>query len=54
LGDKLNSARYNCNQCHVTQTNATLDVKNNFKADFRSEDAKKKSNLNDVINEGVK
>jgi len=54
LGDNLNSARFNCNQCHVTQTNATLDVKNNFKADFRNEADKKKSNLNDVITEGVK
>jgi len=54
LGDKLNHARYNCNQCHVTQTNATLDVKNNFKADFRNDSDKNKSNLNDVITEGVK
>ncbi len=30
LGGKLSSARYNCNQCHATQTNAKLVVKNNF------------------------
>ncbi len=54
LGENLNKARYNCEQCHVTQTNATLDVKNNFKAEFRDENAKKKSNLKDVITEGVK
>jgi len=51
---KLNKARYNCEQCHVTQTNATLDVKNTFTAEFRNEGDKSKSNLKDKIREGVK
>ena len=51
---KLNSARYNCTQCHVIQTNAKLDVTNTFKADFRNPGDKNKSDLKENIDEGVK
>jgi len=49
----LYQGRFNCSQCHVPQSNAKLLVKNNFKPDYQSEDAKKKSNLLDVLNAGV-
>ncbi len=51
---KLNSARYNCTQCHVIQTNAKLDVSNTFKAEFRNPADKTKSDLKENIDEGVK
>ncbi len=53
LNDKLNSARYNCNQCHVALTNATVVIKNNFTPEFRDEQGKSKSNLDKTITEGV-
>lgn len=54
LGEKLANTRYNCSQCHVPQANITIVLKNNFEADFRSEDLKNKSNFADVVGEGVK
>lgn len=51
---ELVDTRYNCNLCHTPQSNATPVVKNNFKPDFRDELSKKKSNLLDVLDEGVK
>lgn len=54
LKEKLNSARYNCSQCHVPQTNVTVVLKNEFQADFRNENDSKTSNLHENINEGVK
>jgi len=50
----LNMARFNCSQCHVPQANAKPLVKNNFKPEFTDDKLKHKSNLIDVINEGVK
>ncbi|PAF48222.1 nitrate reductase [Helicobacter sp. 12S02232-10] len=54
IKDGIAESRYNCTQCHVPQANAKPLVKNSFKPDFTSEGAKSKSNLLDVINEGVK
>lgn len=54
LGDKLANTRYNCSQCHVPQANITVELKNNFQADFRNEELKSKSNFADVVDEGVK
>lgn len=54
LGDKLSNTRYNCSQCHVPQANITVELKNNFQADFRNEELKKKSNFSEVVDEGVK
>ena len=49
----LYQGRFNCSQCHVPQANVKPLVKNNFKPDYQSESAKKKSNLLDVLNKGV-
>lgn len=53
LGDKLNSAYFNCNQCHVPQANVTVDIKNRFETVFRSLDSKSKSNLLENRTEGI-
>jgi len=50
---KLYQGRFNCSQCHVPQANIKPLVKNTFKPDYRNADDKHKSNLLDVINEGV-
>jgi cytochrome c-type protein NapB len=52
--EKLNPARYNCSQCHVPQANVKPLVGNTFQPDFSSKDLMEKSNLIDVIGEGVK
>ena len=54
LKGKLNMARFNCTQCHVTQANVDLAVENTFKAVYRKSDLNSKSNLSDNIAEGVK
>ena len=54
LGNHLSNARYNCSQCHVPQAYTTVILKNNFKADFREDALKNKSNFADVLEEGVK
>ena len=54
LQGKLNMARYNCTQCHVTQANVDLAVENTFRAVYRKSDLSAKSNLSDNITEGVK
>ncbi len=51
---KLNPARFNCSQCHVPQANVKPLVENTFKPEFSDEKLKSKSNLLDVINQGVK
>jgi len=51
--DKLYQGRYNCSQCHAPQANIKPLVKNNFTPDFKDPKLKKKSNLLDVLNEGV-
>jgi cytochrome c-type protein NapB len=52
--DKLNQARFNCSQCHVPQANVKPLVENTFQPEFSDPALKGKSNLLDVINEGVK
>ncbi|PAF44434.1 nitrate reductase [Helicobacter sp. 11S02596-1] len=52
--DGIDPSRYNCTQCHVPQANAKPLVNNAFQPDFTNQNAKVKSNLMDVINEGVK
>ncbi len=54
LGAELNMARYNCTQCHVSQTNITIDIENYFMPDFRNSSSKNSSNLSKNIGEGVK
>ncbi len=50
----LSMARFNCTQCHVPQANVKPLVKNNFTPDFEDKKLKEKSNLIDVIKQGVK
>lgn len=49
----LHPGRFNCSQCHAPQANVPLAVANDFQPEFRSGGANKKSNLIDVLNEGV-
>lgn len=53
-GDSLEGARFNCSQCHAPQSTTTEAPANNFTPEFRSEGLNGKSNLIDVINDGVK
>jgi cytochrome c-type protein NapB len=54
LGKKLDGDRYNCMQCHVIQTEVSPAVRNLFKGEFRDEKGRYRSNLIDILNEGVK
>ena len=54
LDGKLSDDRFNCTTCHVPQANVKPRVKNNFKPEYRDENATKRSNLLDVLNEGVR
>ncbi len=53
LHGELDGGRYNCMQCHVVQTELTPAVQNLFKGDFRDEEGRYRSNLMEVLNEGV-
>ncbi|WP_050854970.1 nitrate reductase cytochrome c-type subunit [Helicobacter cetorum] len=50
----VSDARYNCTQCHVPQANAKPLVKNSFKPDFTKKSLEYRSDLMEVINQGVK
>ncbi|MCR6590893.1 periplasmic nitrate reductase, small subunit, cytochrome c-type protein [Campylobacter insulaenigrae] len=52
--DMVSEARFNCTQCHVPQSDAKPLVNNTFEAKFKNEESKKRSNLLDVLNEGVR
>ena len=55
LAGKLDDERYNCTTCHVEQQNGVTQlVGNKFKPDFRDKNGSHKSNLLDVLNDGVK
>jgi len=49
----LYQGRYNCTQCHAPQAQIAPIVKNTFQPDFRKSSERKRSNLLDVMNEGV-
>lgn len=51
---QLSGTRFNCSQCHAPQSMVTEAPANEFKSEFRKENSANKSNLIDVINEGVK
>lgn len=53
-GDVISDTRFNCTQCHVPQSDAKPLVGNSFKPEFTDEKLKNKSDLIDVMNEGVK
>lgn len=52
LDGALSQERFNCTACHVTQADAKPLVKNNFKAEFRNKEGKKRSNLAEVLHQG--
>jgi cytochrome c-type protein NapB len=54
LRGKLDGARFNCLQCHVVQNILTPAVANVFKGDFRDNQGRYRSNLLNILNEGVK
>jgi len=54
MGANYNLARYNCTQCHAPQANTTVFIDNQFNPLFRSEGDAKKTNLSEIIDEGVK
>ncbi len=49
----LYQGRFNCSQCHAPQSKTKPLVDNTFTPDFKDASLKGKSNLIDVINEGV-
>ena len=50
---EMDETRFNCVICHATQVNAAPLVVNKFAPDFRQENGSTKSNLLDIVNEGV-
>ncbi len=52
--DHFNDAMFYCSQCHVPQTEVTVEIANVFDPDYRSGREKSKSNLKDNIGEGVR
>ena len=53
LKGEMDETRFNCVICHATQVNAAPLVVNKFAPDFRQENGSTKSNLLDIVNEGV-
>lgn len=53
LEGNIDSARFNCMQCHVIQTKVSPAVENLFKGEFRDEKSRYRSNLLEILNEGV-
>ncbi len=51
--DEPNHAYFNCSQCHVPQTQVTINIENLFTPEFREEHGLEKSNLNDNLEEGI-
>jgi len=51
--DHLYQGRFNCSQCHAPQSDIKPLVGNSFTPDYKTKDGAKRSNLIDVINEGV-
>jgi cytochrome c-type protein NapB len=49
----LNTAYYNCSQCHAPQADVSIDIKNLFTREFREQFGIKESNLQDNIGDGV-
>lgn len=49
----VSSDRFNCSQCHVPQTENEPLVKNEFNPEFRDKNGNSKSNLVDILDEGV-
>lgn len=54
LGGQLSNARFNCSQCHAPQVDRDPAVQNRFSAAWRTREGMEKSNLMQVIKEGVR
>jgi len=52
--DHLYQGRYNCSQCHAPQANVKTAVGNTFKPDGMTDEFKTKSNLANMMDDGVK
>ena len=50
---ELAGANYHCTQCHAPQANTTELVENTFSPYYRAKEQKERSNLLDILNEGV-
>jgi len=50
----FNGAFFNCSQCHVPQTNVTVEIPNVFDPDYRTNTDKTQSNLKENMDEGVR
>ncbi|MBE2984882.1 nitrate reductase cytochrome c-type subunit [Campylobacter sp. RM9344] len=50
----LHDERFNCTTCHVSQADVKVPIKNNFTPEFRDANGSAKSNLLDILNEGVR
>lgn len=53
LKNKLDGDRYNCMQCHVIQNRISPPIANLFQGEFRDEGGRYRSNLINILNEGV-
>jgi cytochrome c-type protein NapB len=53
LRGDLDGGRVNCMQCHVIQNILTPAVESIFKGEFRDEKGRYRSNLLNILNEGV-
>ncbi|MEN8202056.1 MAG: nitrate reductase cytochrome c-type subunit [Bacteroidota bacterium] len=51
--DEPGHAYFNCSQCHVPQTQVSVNIENLFTPDFREEFGLEKSNLKDNLEEGI-
>ncbi|NOX14724.1 MAG: nitrate reductase cytochrome c-type subunit; periplasmic nitrate reductase electron transfer subunit [Epsilonproteobacteria bacterium] len=51
--NKLYAGRYNCTQCHVSQSDSKLLVKNTFTPGYRSKSDMQKSSLINNFDEGI-
>lgn len=54
LKQQMDENRFNCVICHTTQVDAPPLVVNKFVPNFRQENGNTKSNLLDIVNEGVR
>ncbi|MFC2125855.1 nitrate reductase cytochrome c-type subunit [Bacteroidota bacterium] len=52
--EHFNNALFNCSQCHVPQSTATVEISNVFDPEYRSKRNKSRSNLIDKMEEGVR
>ena len=53
-GGQLSQDRFVCTVCHAPQANIEPKFKNNFVPEYRDANSSERSNLLDVLNEGVR